>query len=1046
MRRLSACCVISYFIGSLSFSPAKAQIVPDATLPNNSAVTTNGNIHEIAGGTIVGDKLLFHSFKEFSILTKDQAYFNNPLNIENIFSRVTGSSASKIDGLIRANGTANLFLLNPNGIIFGSNSSLNLGGSFVASTARSIKFANGTEFSAINPQLPALLKLSVPIGLQFGSNPGDIVVEGQGNKLSLDFDTFSIQTENRPVGLEVTSGQTLALVGGNISLQGGNLTAKGGRVELGSVNGEEIVQLTPTNPGWGLSYNNISNFNNINLSQAASIDTSGNSGTIHLQGHRISLHDGSALLSNTFLNGAGGTLTLRGSESVEVTGEAQNNLFYGGIFADVAPGATGNGGNITIETEHLLVADGNQISSGTFGSGNGGTLIVRAQDVKLIGGTLLGPSGLFAPVAPGVSGNGGNINIETGRLQVVDGAQIITSNFGFGAAGNAGKLTIKASEVEVSGSNSGNSSGLFANVSSNGTGNAGKLAIEAGKLWVRDGGLIVVGNAGSGKAGELTIRGEEVNVTGFNQFNTSLIETNSGLSLSGDAGKLSIETERLVVADGAQISSGTNGAGKGGELDIQATEVKLIGATEKGRSGLFANALIGTGEGGDINITTDKLIVEDGATINVGNFSSMNPNVQPGRGTPGNLKVKANSILLNNQSIITAESLAGERGNINLLSQDIQLLTGSTITTNARGDAKGGNIVISANSLVAKDNSSITANTSGLSSTGNIQIQATNVDWEGSRVTAIGNQGNLTLQSENIQMYRGSVFSTNAYSDRSGGNIKIATGKLSILDDSEISANARGLGSGGNVNIIASAPKPLLIDGSRISAAGNDGNITLQSPLIQLRQGSKISTNGQGLEQGGNIIINTDFLVAIPTENSDISANAEQSFAGRVIVNAKTIFGTGFSSFPTPKSDITASSEAGAEFNGIVELNTLYTEASQRLWISPQNITDSSQQIVARCQGNKANSFTIVGSGGLPENPFAHLRGQTIWKDLRNVADGNSRSVQQKTERQISTVQNQELIESQGWIISNDGKVELVAQIPLAARQNAWKPMSCLHI
>ncbi len=611
--------------------------------------------------------------------------------------------------MIRANGIANLFVLNPNGIIFGSNASLNIGGSFIGSTASSLKFADNTQLNATSTQTTPLLTVSVPIGLQFGNNPGRILVQGNGQGIRTTTELIDTTT-----GLRVQPNKTLALVGGDVALEGGTLKTVGGQIELGSVSEPSLVNLTPISSGWAFGYQSVPTFGKIQLSEQATIDASGvGGGNIQVQGRRVSLTNGSQIETSTLEAEPGGTLAITATESVELIGASIDAQVPSGLVSAVYPKATGTGGNLTLDTRRLSIRDGGKIQVNTSGAGSAGSILVNAlESVEVIGSTADGSltSGIFGRVRRGATGNGGNLTINTGRLSIRDGGEISASTFGTGSAGSILVNALESAELIGTRVNGLFPSSLFGIVNSEATGNGGNLTINTGRLSVRDGGQISVSTAGAGSAGNLLVNALE---------SAELIGTSADGSLSsglfgrvrkgatGNGGNLTVNTKRLSVRDRGKISVSTFSTGSAGSILVNALEsVELIGSTtdDLNLTGLGARSS-SAGNAGDLKIETGRLSVQDGAQVSVSSESS---------GKTGQFQIQASSIQLNNQAKLNAESYSGEGGDISLRSQNLQLRRGSNITATAdnRGDGgniNGGNININTDLLTVLERSNITA-------------------------------------------------------------------------------------------------------------------------------------------------------------------------------------------------------------------------------------------------------------------------------------------------------------------------------------------------
>ncbi|NJL66970.1 MAG: S-layer family protein [Microcoleus sp. SM1_3_4] len=480
-------------------------------------------------------------------------------------------------------------------------------------------FADGTQFSAKNPQTTPLLTISVPIGLQLGTaNP--IVVRGPGQNLIPDEATGAIVREDEnTVGLAVETGRSLVLAGGDIQLQGGNLTAPAGRISLLAVRGGEVR--TPN--GASVLASDIlpqpaASFGNIEMSQKATVDASGTrGGDIQLAGRNIRLIEGSAVLSLTREAEPGGNLSVTAAEAIEITGSPDGQP--SGFLLETI--GEGDGGNLQISARSLLLRDGGQATTSTLGNGRAGNLSVDvSESIEATGTTPDGePSGLFAQTQS--IGTAGNLTINTGRLLVSEAALVSTTAVG---SGNAGNLTVKASEsVEVIGVDTPGDPSLSAlSSSTEGDGAGGDLRIDTKKLIVRESAQVFTNTSGTGKAGDLQVNASESIVISGGNERRSAIFAQVNPTATGNGGSLTVETRHLIIQNGAQIGSSTRSVGQGGNITVTARDSVDINGTSSGGSpsGIFTQVQgeTATGNGGNVTVNTRQLRVFDGAQISTG--------------------------------------------------------------------------------------------------------------------------------------------------------------------------------------------------------------------------------------------------------------------------------------------------------------------------------------------------------------------------------------------------------------------------------------------
>ncbi len=852
--------------------PAIAQVTSDGT--TNTIVNQNGNNFTILNGIEKGNNL-FHSFSNFSVPNGGSASFDlsNTPNITTIFSRVTGGNISNIDGLIqtvKGNNPVNLFLMNPNGIVFGQNAVLNIGGSFIGTTANSIKFSDGTEFSAVNTATPPLLTMSVPIGLQLGSSAGQIQVRGIGND-------GIVPTNN--LGIVASPGKTFALVGGDMTFTGGVITAPVGRIEIGAV-GSGTVSLTPTPAGWQLGYAQVTDFRDINFTQRSSLWNPypvGNPfGGIQVVGRDISLNQ-SQIAAATAGAGQGGNIMVNAQGKLSLSGVNPNAQAPSAwIVNQVAPGATGNGGAVNIQAGLLTLQDGAAIETLSLGAGAAGNVQVTADTIDARNEVALN-----SPLAPFgntrsriasenyASGAQGDITVVARKLTLEDSAFVGTIGLP-GATGQGGNISVDvADEIDASGVGSISYTTSGIDVYALGIGNSGNIKVSTGTLNLTDGGTILtyaspiedVPNSGIGSAGNVTVIARQaINMVGVSSIlPTDLTYIGSFTHGHGNSGNLTVITPILSLKDGASLGTSTipvpdgdypNNLGNSGDVTVNVAERLTVSGINKFTlaptnlgSGTYSD-----GKSGDVTIHTNQLFVTDGGAIT---------NITAATGNAGTLTIQANDILVEGQNI-SPSAIAASALILNKTTREIYNLP----------DVPTGNIGV----LNINTHNLTVRNGGGLS-----------VTHDGT-----GNAGQLNIQADKVSLDTGSISATTA--SEKGGNINLVVeNALVSRHGSQITATAGGSGNGGNITI--NAPVILGLENSDIIAnavTGNGGNIQITTQGIfgfqysnQLTPDSDIVASSQ-FGVNGTVQIHllsvdpTNGLAQLPTNLTDGSRQIAQ--------------------------------------------------------------------------------------------------------------------------------------------------------------------------
>lgn len=732
--------------------PAQADLSYDHSLNQSSpnGLQTASHIEVPSTyGTISGSNL-FHSFTEFGVRTGQTVTFTDPgnANLANIFGRVTGSNVTSIDGTLQVDGVsmpnANLYLINPNGILIGHTAVIDVPGSFYASTANSIKFTDNTVFSATANLADPVLTVAEPRAFGFLANaaPANISVgERQGDPQSLN---MTIQMPN---------GKSFYLVGGNVDISNTDIIATEGTIHLIAVHQGDV----PIDGASSINLKNQGGTVTLYNTTAAAFSVDNGSGSITVEGKDVHL-TGSALSTTAFGTANGGDIRVRAhtmemDSSTDYSSRIQNRVRSVNAIA-------GHGGQTSLQADTLTMLDGSSINSETR---NAASSTAYSGDISIQAGDVILKDGALITANTYGKSNAGNISINASRSMQLSGVQAIKDYLPAGNSSN------DFSGTEVS--------GVFSNAQPGSTGNAGNISVTTPALALRNGAQLSANTDGSGHAGKITVNSNDIQIDGSaitpgdNLQNASGIFAKTNGSASSQGGEINLNFRSLSLSNGATISSETLGAGNGGNIFFNCTSgncmndnawlnatgvlsLNHIASILKGMSAYDTSSTLsitgtsainttthGTGNAGHIVGEIGRVQLADSASFNVSSQSSA-----PG----GNMLLKANQVELLRDASIGAENTgSGQAGSLGMLVADYLKLSGNSELSVATQQGTAGSIYLNVGNLVYLSDSSITTSAAaGNGFGGDIYIDPTLTVLNNSQIIAnafAGAAGNITI-------------------------------------------------------------------------------------------------------------------------------------------------------------------------------------------------------------------------------------------------------------------------------------------------------------